>query len=47
MSGTQLDSLTDFMMANVPKRAMNNFDSVMDELAFTPAAKDLGLDQLF
>lgn len=45
MSGTQLDSLTDFMMANVPKRAMNNFDSVMDELAFTPAAKDLGLDQ--
>lgn len=42
---TQLESLTAFFRANVPPRAMTAFSSVMDEMQFIPAAKDLGLDQ--
>jgi hypothetical protein len=45
MSQTQLESLTAFFRENVPARAMQGFSSVMDEMRFIPAAKDLGLDQ--
>ncbi|HBT3078312.1 TPA: phage tail protein, partial [Klebsiella pneumoniae] len=42
---TQLESLTAFFRDNVPARAMVGFTSVMDEMQFIPAAKDLGLEQ--
>ncbi|EFE63336.1 phage tail protein [Escherichia coli] len=45
MSQTQLESLTAFFRQNVPPRAMQSFDSVMDEMECIPAAKDYGLDQ--
>ncbi|CDL40958.1 FIG00641266: hypothetical protein [Citrobacter freundii] len=45
MSQTQLESLTAFFQQNVPPRAMQSFDSVLDEMKFIPAAKDYGLGQ--
>jgi len=45
MSQTQLEDLTAFFQQNVPARAMQSFDSVLDEMEFIPAAKDLGLEQ--
>ncbi|EQA0847638.1 phage tail protein [Citrobacter braakii] len=45
MSQTQLESLTAFFRQNVPPRAMQSFDSVLDEMKFIPAAKDYGLGQ--
>jgi hypothetical protein len=45
MSQTQLENLTAFFQANVPPRAMQSFDSVLDEMEFIPAARDLGLGQ--
>ena len=42
---TQLDSLTGFFAANVPKRAQLNFDSQIDGMQVISAAKDLGNDQ--
>lgn len=40
-----LDSLTKFITGNMPKRAMDGFDSLMDEVRFVPAARDLGAGQ--
>ncbi|STB12300.1 Uncharacterised protein [Citrobacter freundii] len=34
MSQTQLESLTAFFQQNVPPRAMQSFDSVLDEMKF-------------
>ncbi|EAW0820891.1 phage tail protein, partial [Salmonella enterica subsp. enterica serovar Weltevreden] len=45
MSQTQIQSLTAFFQENVPPRAMQSFDSVLDEMKFIPAAKDYGLGQ--
>ncbi|MBS0851261.1 phage tail protein [Enterobacter sp. JGM127] len=45
MSQTQLENLTAFFKDNVPERAMRSFTSVLDEMEFVPAAKDLGLGQ--
>lgn len=45
MSQTQLENLTAFFQANVPPRAMQSFESVLDEMEFIPAARDLGLGQ--
>jgi hypothetical protein len=45
MSQTQLESLTAFFKENVPARAMQSFDSIVDELGLVLAAKDMGLDQ--
>ena len=45
MSQTQLENLTAFFTSNVPARAMQSFDSVVDEMEFVPAAKDMGLGQ--
>lgn len=45
MNQTQLENLTAFFTDNVPARAMQSFDSVVDEMEFVPAAKDLGLGQ--
>lgn len=45
MNQTQLENLTAFFQANVPPRAMQSFDSVLDEMEFIPAARDLGLGQ--
>ncbi|EHN8808824.1 phage tail protein [Enterobacter hormaechei] len=45
MSQTQLENLTAFFTSNVPARAMKAFGSVVDEMEFVPAAKDLGLGQ--
>ncbi|EGU4628097.1 phage tail protein, partial [Salmonella enterica] len=45
MSQTQIQSLTAFFQENVPPRAMQTFDSVLDEMKFIPAAKDYGLGQ--
>ncbi|BEB31082.1 hypothetical protein VEE44_28860 [Escherichia coli] len=45
MSQTQIQSLTTFFKDNVPPRAMQSFDSVLDEMKFIPAAKDYGLGQ--
>lgn len=45
MSQTQIESLTAFFKQNVPPRAMQSFDSVLDEMKFIPAAKDYGLGQ--
>lgn len=42
---TLLDSLTEFVKSNMPKRAMEGFDSLMDEVRFEPAARDLGAGQ--
>ncbi|HED1545426.1 phage tail protein [Citrobacter sp. S39] len=40
-----LESLTDFVRSNMPERAMDGFDSLMDEVRFVPAARDLGAGQ--
>lgn len=45
MSQTQLENLTAFFQQNVPPRAMKAFNSVLDEMEFIPAARDLGLGQ--
>lgn len=45
MNQTQLENLTAFFTSNVPARAMKAFGSVVDEMEFVPAAKDLGLGQ--
>ncbi|EIZ9128711.1 phage tail protein [Cronobacter sakazakii] len=45
MNQTQLESLVAFFEENVPPRACERFDSVIDEMQIVPAAKDLGLDQ--
>ncbi|EDH2382408.1 phage tail protein, partial [Salmonella enterica] len=37
MSQTQIQSLTAFFQENVPPRAMQTFDSVLDEMKFIPA----------
>lgn len=42
---SQLKELTDFLIANMPKRAMQGFDSQMDEITFIPAQRDSGLGQ--
>lgn len=42
---SQLTELTDFLIANMPRRAMQGFDSQMDEIAFIPAQRDTGLGQ--
>ncbi|EOV0631892.1 phage tail protein [Cronobacter turicensis] len=42
---TQLESLTNFFSENIPERARQGFDSVIDEMQVVPAAKELGLDQ--
>lgn len=42
---SQLDSLTAFITAAVPKRVMEGFDSQMDEVQFIPAQRDKGLGQ--
>ncbi len=42
---TQLESLTAFITANMPERAMTMFQSSMDDCELTPALKGLGLDQ--
>ncbi|AHF77577.1 Phage protein [Sodalis praecaptivus] len=42
---SQLTSLTDFLIASMPKRAMQGFDSQMDEITFIPAQRDIGLGQ--
>lgn len=42
---SQLKQLTDFLIANMPKRAMQGFDSQMDEITFIPAQRDNGLGQ--
>lgn len=42
---TQLESLTEFFCQNVPERAQQGFDSIIDEMQVVPAAKDLGLNQ--
>ncbi|WP_238601069.1 phage tail protein, partial [Enterobacter roggenkampii] len=45
MNQTQLENLTAFFTSNVPALAMKAFGSVVDEMEFVPAAKDLGLGQ--
>ena len=40
-----LESLTEFVKGNMPERAMDGFDSLMDEVRFVPAARDLGAGQ--
>lgn len=40
-----LDSLTAFVKSNMPERAMEGFESLMDEVRFVPAARDLGAGQ--
>ncbi|MRT10786.1 phage tail protein [Enterobacteriaceae bacterium RIT711] len=40
-----LDSMTGFVRSNMPERAMEGFDSLMDEVRFVPAARDLGAGQ--
>ena len=42
---SQLKQLTDFLIANMPKRVMQGFDSQMDEITFIPAQRDNGLVQ--
>jgi len=42
---SQLDELTGFLQAHMPKRAMLGFDSQMDEIVFIPAQRDTGLGQ--
>ncbi|WP_333891744.1 phage tail protein [Atlantibacter subterraneus] len=42
---SQLDDLTGFLLANMPKRAMQGFDSQMDEIVFIPAQRETGLGQ--
>lgn len=42
---TQLESLTDFITANMPPRAMTQFQSSMDDCELTPAPKAMGLEQ--
>lgn len=42
---SQLKQLTDFLITNMPKRAMQGFDSQMDEITFIPAQRDNGLGQ--
>jgi len=44
---SQLDELTAFITANMPKRTFTGtgFASFMDEMKFIPAQRDLGLDQ--
>ena len=42
---TQLDSLTEFFKASVPRRAQLGFSSLIDEMRIIPAAKDLGQGQ--
>jgi len=42
---TLLDSLTEFVKSNMPKRAMEGFESLMDEVRFVPAQRDLGAGQ--
>lgn len=42
---SQLSALTDFIIANMPKRAMQGFDSQMDDVTFIPAQRDNGLGQ--
>lgn len=45
MSQTQLQSLTEFFRQNVPARAQQSFDSVIDDMQVVPAAKDYGQGQ--
>ena len=45
MSQTQLQSLTEFFRLNVPARAQQSFDSVIDDMQVVPAAKDYGQGQ--
>lgn len=40
-----LESLTQFITSNMPERAMDGFESLMDEVRFVPAARDLGAGQ--
>lgn len=42
---SQLKELTDFILTNMPPRAMQGFDSQMDEVVFIPAQRDNGLGQ--
>ena len=42
---SQLEELTNFIIANMPKRAMQDFNSEMDEITFIPAQRDNGLGQ--
>lgn len=42
---SQLKELTDFIVTNMPPRAMQGFDSQMDEVVFIPAQRDNGLGQ--
>lgn len=42
---SQLKQLTDFLITNMPKRAVQGFDSQMDEITFIPAQRDNGLGQ--
>lgn len=42
---SQLKDLTDFIVTNMPPRAMQGFDSQMDEVVFIPAQRDNGLGQ--
>ena len=37
-----LNSMTEFVTSNMPERAMEGFESLMDEVRFVPAARDLG-----
>lgn len=42
---SRIASLERFFKENVPVRAMQSFNSVIDDLQYIPAQKDLGLDQ--
>lgn len=43
---SQIESLTGFIRANMPPRAMQSFTSEMESLKTIPAAKDKGLGQV-
>ncbi|MFE8047593.1 phage tail protein [Brenneria goodwinii] len=42
---SQLDALTGFIRKSLPERVMQGFDSLMDEVSFIPAQRDLGEGQ--
>lgn len=42
---SQLEALTAFVTQNLPRRVMQGFDSVMDEVSFISAQRDLGAEQ--
>ncbi|MHC5175221.1 phage tail protein [Serratia rhizosphaerae] len=43
---SQIDSLTAFITANMPRRAMQAFSSNIEAMKTLPACKEMGLDQV-